>query len=144
MKDNNILYIGIDDNNNIKIGMTQQTARKRQAGANYLIWCYAEADKSMSRQKLFACESFLREIFKKNYKQIEIDRFERADEEWLHWFIRSINCINKYCKANFSEPRPLFNLRPDVIEEYFEYDKKIQFYLENPIVEDLLFDFLLG
>ena len=135
MKGRNILYIGIDDNNNIKIGMTQQSPRDRQAGADYCIWCYSEACGEMNREQLFECERFLRGVFKANYTQIKTDRFERVDEDWVYWFIRVINFFNKYRDYGFDTPTTMLSLRPDLIEEMLSFEKKVKKYLENPLIE---------
>lgn len=89
------LYIGIDKNNNIKIGMTEQTLEKRYGGTDYCILLSAKTKQTISRDRLFKCESILRLNFATHYTQVAIDRFLIADETYLELFAETINAINE-------------------------------------------------
>ena len=91
-RNHNILYVGIDINNNIKIGMTQQTARARHNSADYKICYYSDAGYgTMTRADLLYAEAYLRRAFKHHYEQVSTDRFIRDDRDtWIHIFMTII------------------------------------------------------
>ena len=89
------LYIGLDKNDNIKIGMTEQTLEKRYGGTDYCIILSAETKENISREQLFKCEHILRIGFAEHYPQVSIDRFKKINEQYLDLFQNIISEINK-------------------------------------------------
>lgn len=112
MRNHNILYIGIDENNDIKIGMTQQTPQARQSNGNYTIRCYADAGLNITnRKELFAYESVLRCVFSLRYRQTNTDRFERENENFYNLFLNTIQFLNETYNAGFGKPQAHISMK---------------------------------
>ena len=121
------LYIGIDKNNNIKIGMTEQTLEKRYSGTDYCILLSAETKQIISRDTLFKCESILRLNFATHYTQVAIDRFLITNETYLELFAETINAINEKIDLFYS-PRLCLSLKTYAMldQKYLDLQEKFQ------------------
>lgn len=106
-----IIYIGIANNNKeIKIGMTERTARARHNGSDYKIIAYYDFPTVPDRKTLFELEDELRYRAINRYgnpQHNSLDYFERPQNEsqeriveWFRHIVRTKGLLNHY----FHEP----------------------------------------
>jgi hypothetical protein len=101
----NIIYIGIADNNKeIKIGMTQQTARRRHNNSDFRIIAYYDFPTVPNRDALFELEDELRHRAIGKYGNPihnSFDYFERpkseTQREIIEWFRRIVRTKGQLC-----------------------------------------------